>query len=393
MIRTALSVSEIRQRLKNAHIKDHQPLKTNAGFDIDSDYSGNARKTFSLLLHQGDLVYLQDAMQQLYEQICKDIQFIPSDEVPFPFDFVRVDSYYNPLSKELKMLEVNVRGAGMHEICEFLDVFTAKELSAQPPILLNREIAKVQKAWQEAKIGPFQDALYVSKPLKRRWIYKEALQEIYGPGLVDCNNWNELVTSDDKVKMGDKFYKAIVAKAADRVPDKFWDLDAQGYISIIQPKLERRIGLKNYLSEINLPFVAKVSAVNSSKHQDYINNQSAYVLKIIDSSNARGIYIGAKTTPQEWLKLLSAAYSDQKRWVIQDYITSGNGTAVGHDGAELNRESFLLGIFLLPNIEDPSKVYIDFVVKAYNGKDQHVLFDPAGQDPNIWFGNVIIADC
>jgi len=176
MIRTPYSIEELQTKLNGVVHKNTAHLKTSAGFSDDSPFAGQTRKTFSIVLRESDIDSIQADMQLLYDRICKDINFLASARTPFPFDFVRIDAFYNSDTSDLKVLEINGRDAGMHEIGEYCDQSVAEHLEIDFNEKLNDKIVDIQKKMQEAVVGPIESLLYISKPQKPKWLYYEAIE-------------------------------------------------------------------------------------------------------------------------------------------------------------------------------------------------------------------------
>ncbi len=389
MIKTTLQLSQIKSKLQQVNTSKDVYLKTSAGFDQTSKFAGRYRKTFSLILSQDDMDLITSQMEQLYNKVCKDIDFSPSKSEPYPFDYVRVDAFYDSAEKNLKALEINVRGAGMHEISELCDYYCAEALDENKLERLNDKIVSIQKNIQEAKLGPVNKLLYITQPNKPKWLYYDAVKRAYND-VIYVTNLKVLTAGPDGVILQDKTYTAITAKASGGLPEELWKLDKAGVISIIQPKIDRLIGMKEYLNELSFDFIASSRPLDKLNHELYIKNRRELVLKKSKSSGAKGVIVGVDASKGNWKKELEKAYTEPKEWLMQEFIPPSSGIVVGHGDLIPKNNKVLLGIFILPDISDPTTITIDISVKLYDGLGSEIIFDPADIHEDIWFGNVIV---
>ena len=388
MIQTQFSKDELRSRLQGLHLHGERALRTYAGFAANSPYAGQARQTFSLVLSQADIDYMQQAMQQLYDRLRADLV----DQPPagcIPFDFIRIDAYYDTTERQLQILEINSRDAGMHEVCEWLDSKVVQVTDGIIAFNLNDRIAINQKSWHEAHLGPVDRVLYMSRAAIPRWLYYEALDRHY-PQLADLNSWHDVSYSDQGIVYGEDVFRAVITKAANWTPEIVKGLDRAGTVSVVQSRQNGHLGDKKYLEQLDLPFVTQSIALDAAKHEEYLTQQVDLVLKLNKSSGSRGVTLGRSVTAEAWATQLQTAYSVATDWTMQRYAQPGNGDCLPH-GQPARDCRVLLGIFMLPKPDDPSQIDIEIVAKGYVGPDEAVLFDPAGHKADIWFGNVIVA--
>ena len=387
MILTALSQTEISERLHKMHLGGERALRTYAGFADSSGYAGQARQTFSLLLSEADVSYLQKTMLQLYQQLLADLTEQPP-EGTIAFDFIRIDAYYDVTKKQLQVLEINSRDAGMHEICQWLDSKVLQVIPGSSPYELNDAIAINQKAWHEAHLGPVERLLYMSREDIPRWLYYESLDAHY-PQVADVSSWRDVTVTPGGVAYLGDVYQAIVTKAANSMPAAVRELVERGVVSRVQTRCNSFMGDKKYLESLNLNFIAVSKPLSQTDHETYIKNQVDLVLKKGKSSGSRGVVVGRGLSNEAWQQALQTAYGEPTAWTLQSYAEPGNGNCVPHGIAPQDCR-VQLGIFVLPNPADPSQIDIDIVVKGYVGADEAVLFDPASHKADIWFGNVIV---
>lgn len=390
MIQTQLSTEELKSKLAKVVIKDDEHLISSAGFSIKSGLNGQPRKTFSLIMNPEDIIKIKEDMQVLYARVCDDTGFEKSDKTPLPFDFVRVDAFYNSAKKELKVLEINGRGAGMHEISEVCDLSVAETLGIPIQNSLNDQIVTIQKIMQEAVLGPINNLLYITSPAKPKWLYFQAIERSYDH--IDyVTSYGDVQCADNGIVYKGKAFTAITAKASGGIKKPFWELNDAGVISIMQPRTTKPVGVKSYLNNLDFDFVPKSTILNAELHHFYVANQLSIVLKKDKSSGATGVIVGIDVSPRAWNEALINAYEKCDDWQIQDYVKPGEGSVVGHSGCVNHNNKVLLGIFLMPDIYDPLKVVIDFSVKLYDGSDKETIFDPADSNDDIWFGNVVVS--
>ena len=388
MIQAALSVPIIQKRLSQLNLAQQAVLTSYAGFADDSQHHGQPRQTFSLILGPNDVAYLQQCMEQLYQKIRQDLA-VPPPAGCIPFDFIRIDGYYDDQTKQLKILEINSHDAGMHEIGEWLDEQTAGALKVSVGRKLNDTIANNQYAWQQAHLGDFDQAMYFSRPGIPRWLYYQAVQRRY-PNLVAVSDYEAANFKPTGVLLNDIEYKAIITKGSSGRPKPIRQLDDAGQISLVQSRINGYIGDKKYLESLPFDFIARAVAIHPDKHTEYLADRANLVLKKSISSGSRGVIVGRGLSAEEWDSALQNVYQEHAGWTMQDYVEPGEGVVVAHGQATENCRT-QLGIFIMPSVADPSQCTIDIVVKGYVGHDRAVMFDPAGYKPDIWFGNVIVA--
>lgn len=390
MIQATQSVHELLALLPRVKISDKTALRENAGFNPDSELAGTERKTFSLIIQPRDIDIIQEHMQDIYDYICSDLSFSPSPTKPYPFDYMRLDAFYDASSQQLSVLEINARGAGMHEISELCDINTATTLGLAEPVRLNDRIVTIQKALHEAAIGPVENLLYITKPGKSKWLYYEAIERAY-PNVAYVTDTTNLRPASTGINYNNHQYRAITTKASGVLPSQYWKLDRESFISIMQPKIARRVGLKNYLHDIPFTCIPKSYPLNRADQHNYLKNQPQLVLKKNKSSNSAGVIVGKFASPEQWKSALEAAFARHDDWLMQEFVSPSEGVAIGHDGSIIRNNKILLGIFIIPDTNDSSKITIDISAKLFNGEDADIRFDPADIDEDIWFGNVVVA--
>jgi len=186
-------------------------------------------------------------------------------------------------------------------------------------------------------------------------------------------------------------YRAITSKASGGVKKPMWQLNDKGVISVMQPRTTKPVGVKDYLNNLSYGFIPSSRPLDESKSTYYIEHKNLLVLKKVKSSGATGVIVGRNVSAEKWQSSFEDAYTDSQAWQVQKYVEPGEGVVVGHNGAVPRNNKVLLGIFLVPEVNNPLKVAVDFSVKLYNGSSREIIFDPADKHDDIWFGNVVLA--
>lgn len=389
MIQTPLSQAKISDALSQLDLSQASELIRYAGFADASGFHGQPRQTFSLLLTQADIAYLESCMRQLYAAIQAGLEVKPPTG-SIPFDFIRIDAYYDAAQQKLQILEINSHDAGLHEIGEWLDDKTGTVLGAPATKRLNDLIANNHYAWQQAHLGDFDRAVFFSRAGIPRWLYYQALQRRY-PNLAAVSSWDGASFEADGIHCDGQTYRAVITKADGGRPQPVRALDDAGTIALVQSRHNGYIGHKKYLEALPFDFVAHAEAIDQTLHDDYRQQRADLVLKKNVSSGSRGVIVGRGVSESAWAEALQQVYVDPSAWTMQRYADPGAGSVIAH-GQPTPACRTQLGIFVLPNPDDPSECTIDLVVKGYVGSDEAVMFDPAGYKPDIWFGNVIVTD-
>lgn len=379
---TQLTKTDIQKSLSKDFITDTQPLIDYMGFAEDSSYVGLLRKTFSLCLSHDQVSQIHGRAQELYEIVIKDCW--PEGE-PIPFDMIRLDAYLTD-ENDIRVLEINARNAGMHEGVEWIDGYCAKQLNILPGSSLNQALVTHQKRLHDYAVGDG-PLLFLSPPNIPQWLYFDEVKRQYSSVVARTTSRGITATSEGVVYDG-QLYKAITKKFAWRTPS--WDqLNVDKVIRIMQPRWMRPYGEKDYLTRVNHPSILQTRVFDAAKIADYETHKNALVLKIKDGGGSRDVHLGPDMTIVNWRKKLLIAAANPSGWVMQDYFRAAHREVIAH-GKGLKSVAVQLGIFVLPDPVDPQKCVIDIALKGYDGHKTDVMFDPAGYDRDIWFGNVVV---
>lgn len=386
MIKTFLSKSKIEEVIKIDFIQDKQPLRDYAGFASGSEYEGLARQTFSIVLSSESIDNIRASVEILYNQLLSSCW--PKDKI-MPFDMIRFDAFFDSNDNTLKIIELNTRNVGLHEIVEWIDEVTARELSESQSWSLNKEFVKNQKTLHTNQLASNTALLYMTNSNIPKWKYFDELVAAYDSvchitGPESCN----ITTTGVSVK--GMSYSAITRKFSWPTEPAIEMLDTQNLISIMQPLWMRPFGRKDYLHKLQSSAILRSEDFTTKKIDEYTKNKNALVLKITKSGGSKSIYLGPDCSDKEWRKLLLFASQNPESWVMQEYTEPTRNTVIVH-GVGTACVPIQLGIFVLPDSTDPGKFKMDIVVKGYGGQNDYFKFDPSGLTPDIWFGNVIEA--
>lgn len=352
------------------------------GFDSESGYAGMARRTFSLVLTRNDVDFLYQRMSELYQRIREDI----NDTSDLPFDALRCDAFYDATSRDLKILEINTRSVSMNDFTEWLDKQVAAKLDLPIAFSLNTQLTRNQSAIHRQIFGDTEPALYIAKRIND-WVYLPLLKSQYD-NLTVSTDVEHLKCSSVGVVLSGQTFRAIIKHGID-MPEGSWELDQKGMIKILQPRVMRPIGEKDYLTSLDLECVARSRPFETALLPDYIASQQSLVLKQNDSSGARGVIIGPQHDGLVWRDALQVACLSPAEWTMQDFVTPPMTSIYTH-GASACQARTQLSIFLLPDANQPNGFRLDFYARAYVGAEAYFAFDPASHMPDLWFGNVIV---
>jgi hypothetical protein len=384
MIKTTKSLNELQTALAADFITDKKPLRDYAGFEAGSIVAGQMRQTFSLTLSAKAVQEIKDQIGVLYQQL---IAACWRSGEPLPFDMIRFDAFLDSESNEIKIIELNTRNVGMHEIVEWLDDVVGVRTSSTKQFSLNRRFAQNQKLLHANLFGANTPLLYLSALAIPRWLYYEALADEYSS--VDfAGDPKSVATIDTGVVFDSKLYQAVARKYAWPSTPELVALDDANVIRVLQPLSMRKFGHKSYLQELTSPTLLGSETFTAANLEQYIENQDKLVLKVIDSGNSKSVYLGGSCSADEWQSYLNVAAEKPHRWILQDYIAPSNHLIIMH-GGKPQEARIQLGVFVLPKVDAPNEFDIDIAVKAYVGDQQQFTFDPSGLNPDIWFGHVV----
>lgn len=387
MIHLTKTNIDLSATLAKDFISDKTPLITAAGFAAGSPHAGQPRQTFSLALSAKTVESISTQMQGLYDEIVKECW--PKDEV-LPFDMIRFDAFLKPGTGEIKILELNTRNVGLHEVVEWLDNVVADRLSCQPGTSLNKRFVENQRLMHTSLFGPHEPLLYMTPSYLPRWIYFDELVKAYGR-VEHITELDQAVYDELGIAVKGYQYKAITRKLAWAATDAMIKLNLKHEIRLLQPRWMRPFGMKNYLQKLHSPTILRTETFADDHIDTYKNNKDTLVLKIIGGGNSKGVYLGGMLSDEHWAEKLVLASQKPEQWIVQDYFQPPELEVIAH-GIGVRTLPTQLGIFLLPKPEDPTQFDIDITVKAYAGESAHFTFDPSGLDPDIWFGHVLVTD-
>lgn len=354
------------------------------GFDPESEFAGRARRTFSLILAKEDVLFLENQLQTLYQQIKNDI----GDQSKLPFDAIRLDCFYDTTTHTFKILEINSRSVSMNEFTEWLDGQIGDSINAAASFSLNEQLVKNQYAIHRQVFSQGVPTLYISKR-PSNWIYMDYLTKQYRD-LTVTTDIDAMRVVPDGLEFNGQIYQSIIKQGVD-MPEGAWELDEEGQIKVLQSRTMRSIGEKDYLASLDLPSVARSRKISSQYRQEYIDNQKTLVLKQVDSSGARGVVVGPEHSELTWKKTVNTALKNPNEWIVQDFVSPPSVKIVEHGGV-VRDAKVQLGVFLLPDPSSVKGVVIDVYARAYTGTKPYFMFDPASHIYDIWFGNVVISD-
>ena len=384
MIQAHQSPADLTAQLSSDFITDKGPLITSAGFAPTCAFAGQARQTFSLPLTARTIEAIREQVQGLYDQIIKDCW--PAGEV-LPFDMLRFDAFLDPNTDDIKILEINTRNVGLHEVVEWLDVTVAQALQLTVTGSLNDRFVENQKLFHDRLFGAAEPLLYMSPDFLPRWTYYEALQKAYS-NVVHITAMEQANYTDQGIEVDGYTYRAITKKMAWAATDTLKQLDLGDKVRILQPRWMRPFGLKHYLQRLSSPTVLRTETYSDDHYETYVAHQANLVLKIVDGGNSKAVYLGGMSSAEDWAKELAIASELPEKWIVQDYYQPPELELIAH-GIGATTLPAQLGIFVLPRPDDPTTFDIDITVKAYAGLERHFTFDPSGLNPDIWFGHVI----
>lgn len=384
MIQLPASQSSAATALGHDFLRDKQPLITAAGFDPTSEFAGQARQTFSLMLSENTVAAIRQQVQGIYDQLITDCW--PANE-PLPFDMIRLDAFLDPTTDELKIIEINTRNVGLHEVVEWLDNEVSNELGVAKPGSLNQRFVQNQKLLHSRLFGADEPLLFISPEFIPQWLYFDELTKAYS-SVKHISTPEEAETTETGISVDGQVYKAIVRKMAWPVTPELKALDASNLIRLLQPLWIRPYGLKNYLQRLSGPAILRTESYTDEHLERYLKDKDQLVLKITDGGGSKSVYLGALSNADDWREKLQIASERPNKWIIQDYFQPPSWQVIAHGQGERTIPT-QLGIFVLPSPDNPRQFDFDITVKGYAGSDQHFTFDPSGIKPNIWFGHVI----
>lgn len=384
MIQTAHSNQQLVDLLSADFIADKTPLETSAGFSPQSEFAGQPRQTFSLRLSPESVAAVREQVQGLYSEFIKDCW--PQGE-PLPFDMIRFDAFLNPTNNALKILEINTRNVGLHEVVEWLDTTVAERLGVEPVGSLNQRFVENQKLLHAHHFGADAPLLYMSPSFLPKWTYLEELKKAYS-SVRHITSAEEADYNERGIMVDGVQYQAMTKKLAWAATDTIKELDRAGAIRVLQPRWMRPFGLKNYLQKLSSPAILRTESYTDERLEHYVQNKNSLVLKIIDGGNSKAVYLGGMFDQPAWGQKLKEASAMPNKWIVQDYCQPPLMNIFAH-GIGAKQLPSQLGIFVLPSLTDSTTFDMDITVKAYAGNDEHFTFDPSGLNPDIWFGHTI----
>lgn len=382
MIKTTDSLADIKQALAADFIEDKQPLRDYAGFEVGSLHAGQARQTFSLVLSAQTISNIRDQIAVLYEQLISECW---PKHAPLPFDVVRFDAFLGA-DDEIKIIELNTRNVGLHEIAEWLDEVVGQCLSATTDFSINQHFVANQKLLHSTLFGNAAPLLYMTNPLIPKWKYFAELEKAYS-SVCHVTAASDYVVTPHGLQVGETTYRAVSRKFSWGLSGDAEELDQSGKIRVLQPSWMRKFGHKNYLPQFKSPTILASQQFEAGRLDEYCANKDELVLKIINSGGSKSVYLGASVSSDEWREHLEHAAQKPELWVMQEYFAPPQHDIIVHGGKTQN-VPVQLGIFVLPK-QHSHEFEIDFVVKAFGGEDAYFTFDPSGLNPDIWFGHVI----
>jgi len=385
MIHIVDSKTDILAALSVDFIKDKQPLIDYAGFEESSQYAGLPRQTFSLPLSANTISSIRATIRPMYDQLIAECW---PKGAALPFDMVRFDAFLNQEDNSLNIIELNTRNVGLHEIVEWLDNVTARQLSVGTKWSLNDSfIANQFKLHFSNSIKP-SPLLYLSKPNIPAWIYFEKLQAIYGT-VCHITNPKDYEITEKGIRAAGTVYTAVTRKYSWQLEKANSQLVEKGIIKVVQPLWMRQFGKKDYLNKLDSSAILQSEAFNAANINDYVTRKDELVLKIINLGGSKSVYLGLMSSIEQWRRYLLVASQDPASWVLQEYSTPVKHNVIAHGLGKRNLPT-QLGIFVLPNPSEPTLFNVEIVAKAYAGTEDYFTFDPSGQNPDIWFGNVVV---
>ncbi len=370
-------------------IADNQPLIDYAGFSKSSGLYGTPRRVGSLLIGQSDLSAICEQISSIYQLLLKDIRKLPDIPRQIPFDMIRFDAFYDSETKKIKIIEINTRNAGMHEIVEWLDDQAVASRIGIKTFDLNGAIARNQRTIHEEKLGTIERVLFVSAPEIPRWIHLDAIRREYGVEVLDISNYAECSVRDSHIYCRNKPYKAVIKKMAKIYPAELDVLTKKGSIYTLQPKYMKAFGLKDYLNGLNHQTILHSASFDASHISRYQKNKDSLVLKRINLGGSKGIHIGRVYNDFAWSELLLESSKNSTKWVLQEYLQPPRLPIYDQLSKDIKLMPAQLGIFIVPQSYETYDM--DIVVKSYAGNEPAFKFDPAGENEDIWFGNTIVS--
>ena len=384
MIQAASTIHSLVNQLSADFIVDKKPLVTYAGFANTSPHAGQARQTLSLILSESTIKAIRQQVQGLYDELIRDCW--PDGEV-IPFDMVRFDAFLDPISDDIKIIEMNTRNVGLHEVVEWLDQTVATAIGVPTVGSLNQRFVENQKLLHSSLFGEDVPLLYMSPDFLPRWTYYEELLKAY-TNVKHITEPQADQQTPDGVEVDGVVYQAITKKMAWPASPHLKQLDLDNAARLLQPRWMRQFGLKNYLQRLSSPTILRTETFSPRHVAQYQQNKDQLVLKIIDGGNSKAVYLGGLCDDEDWQRKLTEASQRPEKWILQDYYQPPLHSVAAH-GIGPKILPIQLGIFVLPSPSDPTQFDMDITIKGYAGKSQHFTFDPSGLNPDIWFGHVI----
>ncbi len=387
MILAASSAEEVCKALKNG-LKITGPnalsMPERAGFDPKSAAAGQARQTFSVFLTTEDVELIKGKMLLLHKRLLKDLNEVTTP----PYDYIRVDAFFDPASKVLKILEINSKNASMHELCEWLDDQVLGTVDGQKAFSLNSEIAKNQKLIHEDHSGvPVQKLLYLSGN-HDEWLFLQAQTEVYGHAAKLARGLKNIKVTEAGLEYEGEHYRHITRKKH-LLPKGSKSAHQEKRLSVASRFAMRRFGYKDYLAGLDFDFIPKSERFNAGKISEYLSGQDRLVLKEVDSGSSKGVFLGGDMRPEEWHHKIQSAGKSPQDYIVQEFVKPPKMAAAWH-GLGLTWPAVQLGVFVLPNPNN-GEIEIDVYARArLDPKNKYFIFDPAGSDSAIAFGNVIV---
>lgn len=384
MIQISASQRSATAVLGQDFIRNKEPLKTAAGFSPLSEFSGQIRQTFTLLLSAATIAAVRRQVQEIYDQLIADCW---SEGEPLPFDMIRLDAFLNPDNDELKIIEINTRNVGLHEVVEWLDDEVACKLGLAKLSSLNQRFVQNQKLLHSRLFADDEPLLYMTTVAIPKWIYLEELIKAYTQ-VRHITTSGAVSSSETGISVDGHTYRAIIRKMAWPITSELRALDASNQIRVLQPLWIRPFGLKDYLQRLTSSAVLRTETYTDEHLEHYQQKKDQLVLKIIDGGGSNSVYLGGLYDAENWQQKLALASERPKKWIMQDYYQPPCLSVIAH-GLGTRSLATQLGIFIVPSPADRHGFDMDIALKGYAGSNQHFTFDPSGIKPDIWFGHVI----
>jgi hypothetical protein len=393
MIRSSMERDVLIGRLKDLVIADKYPLIHYAGFSDTSDYVGQPRQTFSVVLSSDQLDAITDQIRPIYQQLVSDVRphlsHVYGDLLPF--DMIRIDCFFDTESNNLKALEINTRNVGMHEFVSWIDGQMVEQGIGMRDFVLDDVFIDAQMQIAHAIAGMDLSIAYVSNPQIPRWSYFDKLRRRVGGRIVDIAQTDIVTFGEKGMSVNGVNYNTLVKKYAGEYRDLLSTVNDQSGLAQLQPRWMRQFGKKAYLESLKAKSVLKTEVFDQNSSARYKECKDGLVLKADAKGSSKDIYLGQLYAQDTWNELIDRAGSGEGSWVVQEFCSAPQTSTVIHGGGVLTAP-VQLGVFILPDPESSQGFKLDLVARVHLGKIGAVMFDPADINPKILFGSVIIND-